>query len=274
MDDQLEKLEENSETSAEVASSWNSSHETLLAAIADRANCYRWLHTKCELLYEKLNFYLTVPSITVSAIAGSATIGMSSMFASESQQSASTIIGLLTLACGVLTSVNQFMKTAQFAEAHRTAAIAYGKLHRVISCELTLRRDQRVNATDFLKVVRAEQDRLHESTPNIVERVIQQFRKEFKDNTSLEKPEIVGDLDHVVVNQSSKHESYTPKTFGTFRLSTPPVPGHHSMKSIKVAPEKADTREEVRVSFQDPAILQDHGLRSHPQSEGPHSKTH
>ena len=100
------------------------------------------------------------------------------------------------------------MKTSQFAEAHRSAAIAHGKLHRVISSELALRRDQRVNAMEFIKMVRSEQDRLQETSPSIPESVINHFKRHFKDNTSVEKPEIIGDLDHVSVNKSMKNEDY------------------------------------------------------------------
>lgn len=139
-------------------------------------------------------------------MAGSATIATPSMLSEQNQKTAGIVVGLFTLACGVLTSINQYMKTSQFSEAHRQAAIAYGKLHRVISSELAMRRDQRVNAMDFIKVVRSEQDRLQETTPNILDSVIDQFRFHFKDVTDVDKPEIVGDLDHVSVNVAQKHD--------------------------------------------------------------------
>jgi hypothetical protein len=207
MDD---KVDECSQTSTEIASTWNSAHENLLASIADRANCYRWLHNECHGKYELYNFYLTIPSIVLSAVTGSATIGLTSIFSEEDQKSASITIGLLTLGCGALTSVNQFMKTSQYSEAHRSASVAYGKLHRVISSELALRRDQRTNALDFLKHIRTEQDRLQETSPIILKSVIEKFRKEFKDHRELEKPEIVGDLDHVQVNRTRKYDEPTP----------------------------------------------------------------
>ena len=211
MEEKLDKIDEdNSESSSQVASTWNTSHETLLAAIADRANCSRWLHNACQTHFENYNFYLTVPNIAITTIAGSATIGLTSIFPPDYQRSAATIIGLCTLGCGVLTSINQYMKSAQLAEAHRAAGIAHGKLHRVIASELSLRRDQRLNALDFLKVVRSEQDRLQETSPAILHIIIKQFRSEFKDNVDLEKPEIVGDLDHVQVNHSSKYDAPTP----------------------------------------------------------------
>lgn len=211
MEERLEKMEEeNSETSSEIASTWNSSHEDLLCAIADRSNCYRWLHNKCQTHFDYYNFYLTIPSVAISTLAGSATIGLQTLFKEGQREAAATVIGLMTLGVGVLTSINQFMKTSQNSEAHRISAIAYGKLHRVISSELTLRRDQRLNALDFLKVVRSEQDRLQETCPNILDSVIKMFNEQFKERVELEKPEIVGDLDHVVPNRSVRPDLSVP----------------------------------------------------------------
>lgn len=209
MDEKLDKLEEDmSETSSEIAGTWSSSHEYLLAGIADRANCYRWMHNKCQTIYEKYNFYLTVPSIVVSALAGSATIASSALFPAQYQQLASTCIGLATLATGVLTSINQYMKTAQYAESHRATSLSYGKLHTIVASELSMRRDQRLNALEFIKVIRGEQDRLQDNSPIVLDSVISQFRREFKDKTDLEKPEIAGDLDHVHINSSSKFNKH------------------------------------------------------------------
>jgi len=176
----------------------------MLAAIADRCLGLSWMHSKCQRWYENANFWLTIPSIAVSTIAGSATIGLTSLFDESKQQIASTSIGLLTIGCGVLTSINNFMKTSQFSEAHRTAGLSYAKLHRIISSEVSLRRDQRSSAQPFIKIVRAEQDRLQEISPTILDSIIKLFNKEFKNRLDLEKPEIAGDLDHVKINRTQK----------------------------------------------------------------------
>ena len=201
--------EEESQTSTQIANTWNSSHEVLLSAIAERSNCNRWLHNKCQRKYDIYNFYLTVPSIVISTLSGSATIGLTTLFPEHSVKGVSILIGLLTLGCGALTSINQYMKTSQFSEAHRAAAVAYGKLHRMISSELILRRDQRATAYEFISIVRAEQDRLEETSPMIMGGIIKEFKEEFKDNKELEKPEIIGDLDKVMVNMSHKNEEPT-----------------------------------------------------------------
>jgi hypothetical protein len=250
---EIEKKEdEESQTSTQIAHTWNSSHEILLSAIAERSNCNRWLHNKCQRNYDVYNFYLTIPSILISALSGSATIGLTSLFPEETIKPVSIFIGLLTLGCGALTSINQYMKTSQFSEAHRAAAVAYGKLHRLISSELILRKDQRVSASSFIHSVRAEQDRLEEISPIIMGSVIREFKHEFRDNKELEKPEIVGDLDKVVVNMSNEHqdnEHVNSKNLSTFKstyytkpdIVTPFLPSIQNSESI--------TRDKIPDSF-------------------------
>ena len=203
MEESLKKLEDTSESSSDIANSWNSSHETLLASIGDKANCMRWMHTQSQVYYDRWNFWLSVPSVTLTALAGATTIGLTQLNP-LAQIYVTVIVGVTTIATGVLTSVNQLIKAPQFAEGHRIASIAYGKLYRVISNELALRRDQRTNAQEFLKVIRVEQDRLEESCPVIHSNIIHQFNKKVETNATLEKPEIVGELDHIRVNMSSK----------------------------------------------------------------------
>jgi hypothetical protein len=128
------------------------------------------------------------------------------------------VVGITTIATGVLTSINQLLKAPQCGEGHRIASIAYGKLYRVISNELALRRDQRTNAQEFLKIIRLEQDRLEESCPVIHSNIIRRFNKKVETNTTLEKPEIVGELDHIRVNMSTK-----PPPGITRQVSEPPA---------------------------------------------------
>jgi hypothetical protein len=203
MDESLKKLEDTSESSSDIANSWNSAHETLLASIGDKANCMRWMHTQSQIYYDRWNFWLSIPSVTLTALAGATTIGLTQLNPTA-QTYITILVGIVTISTGVLTSINQLIKAPQFSEGHRIASIAYGKLYRVISNELALRRDQRTNAQEFLKVIRVEQDRLEESCPVIHSNIIRRFNQKVESNVTLEKPEIVGELDHIHVNMSSK----------------------------------------------------------------------
>lgn len=203
IDDKLKDLEESSLDSIEVAQTWNSGHEELLASIADRCMGLSWMHTRCQRWYEHMNFWLTIPSIIIGTLSGSATIGLSSLFPGNTR-TAEVILGVCTLSCGVFSAINNFLKSSVLSECHRLSALYYSKLHRTIQAEIALRRDQRVQAKDFLRLIRAEQDRLAETAPSVLDQIIQQFKKEFRDKSELEKPEIAGDLDHALINRTMK----------------------------------------------------------------------
>jgi hypothetical protein len=179
--------------------SWQGEEEKLVAAIGDRCNGYQWLHTQSQIHYDRWNFCLTIPNIIISAITGSVTIGLSSLFPPSAQMAATTVLGGLTLSAGVLTTINQYMKSSSLAEGHRIAALAYGKLYRLILTELSMRREHRHSASDFLKLIRTEQDRLQEMSPTIGQNIINVFNATFKDVKDLERPEITGDIEHIIV---------------------------------------------------------------------------
>ena len=198
-------------------SSWTTGQEDLLKAISERANCMRWLHTQSFNYFESVNFYLTIPNVVISTLNGGFTMSLTSLFPEpNSQKAATTIIGLISIFSAMLITMNQYIKSQQMMESHRSAALSQGKLYRMISNELALRRDQRSNALEFLKVIKVEQDRLENMSPTIIQHIIEKFNLQFKDR-DIEKPEIAGDLDEVTVNTRNRKgkDLSTPINKGT-----------------------------------------------------------
>jgi len=83
---------------------------------------------------------------------------------------------------------------AELMEAHRIAGVSWGKLQRNIAIELALDPSRRVIQGDFLKLSRAEYDRLIEAGPIIDDSVIKQFNNKFK-NYKVSIPSICNGLD-------------------------------------------------------------------------------
>jgi hypothetical protein len=201
------QMDAQSESMTQIIQTWNPSQEKLLKMIGERSNCMRWLHNECNLYFESLNFYFTIPNVVISTVNGSITMSLNTLFPEpESQRTATTIIGLVSIFSAILITMNQYMKSQQMSEAHRAAGLAYGKLHRLIMNELAMRRDQRSNGEEFLKQIRAEIDRLENVSPLIRPGVIHRFNKEFA-HRKLEKPEITGDLDEVEINEDGRPDS-------------------------------------------------------------------
>ena len=233
-----------SDTSNEITHQWNDSEEALLKAISERSNCMRWLHTQCQTHFEYMNFYLTIPNVVISTLNGSFTMSLNSLFPDPgSQKYATTIIGLVSIFSAVLITMNQYLKSQQMMEAHRAAGLAYGKLHRAISNELAMRRDQRSNAFEFLKYVRTEQDRLENISPNILPSIITQFNRQFADR-DIEKPEIAGDLDAVNINKETGIIALMKKTV-SFANKVSPFTASPSKAKINPSPIRETDLEEA-----------------------------
>jgi hypothetical protein len=178
--------------------SWNSQLERVISDEGERCLCFSWLHSKSEKRFSKLNTYISIPVIVLSTIAGSASIGSKSLF--NGSEAGNICIGLVSLSVGVMNTVSSFFSWAKRSESHRIAAITYQKIYRFILIELALPRKERMAARDMLKIVRDQCDRMQETSPQIPEFVIQEFKDKFAKTTpDLKKPEITNGLDPIII---------------------------------------------------------------------------
>ena len=177
---------------------WGKEQEELMAGWADRAACYRWMHDKCEKIMAKNNMFITVPVIILSTLTGSANFIMGSLLEGDQQGQKFAQIGIggVSIFTGILTTLGNFFRYAQSSEAHRVAGISWGKFQRQIDVELKLHPRERIDCMDYLKICRAEFDRLIEQSPPIPDKVIHEFEHEFKDKPDLIRPDIAHGMDH------------------------------------------------------------------------------
>ena len=176
---------------------WNRQLESLVASWADKAACYQWMHQKTAIRFSRRNMYFTIPVIIMSTLTGTANFATESIVGgSDSQKYVTFGIGAISLIAGIISTVANFLRYAQESEAHRVAAISWGKFQRFISIELSLHPNERMDAMSFLKMGRIELDRLIEQSPSIPERTIGEFLEAFKNKTDIIKPEIAGGIEH------------------------------------------------------------------------------
>ena len=181
---------------------WTKEQENLMAEWSDKAGCYRWLHDRCEKKYSKLNMGITIPVIILSTLTGTANFALDGFIPADNQDMkkyAQAGIGAVSIFAGILTTLGNFLRYAQGSESHRVAGIAWGKFQRQIAVELAIHPNERLDSMDFLKICRAELDRLIEQSPAIPDDVIREFLIEFKDKKEIKKPEIVGGMEHTHV---------------------------------------------------------------------------
>jgi len=173
---------------------WTSECEDLLAEWSEKASCYRWLHTKSEKKYKRKYYCFSIPVIILSTVTGTANFGMAEYVPEDRQKVATAIVGGLNLFAGILGTLQTFLKVCETMESHRAQGVAWSKLGRNISIELALDPERRQPNGDFLKLCRAEYDRLIEQSPMIDDDIIAQFKSKFK-TYEVSKPSICNGLD-------------------------------------------------------------------------------
>lgn len=176
---------------------WTKQLENLVAEWADKASCYQWMHQKTEEKFSRYNYYFTIPVIIMSTLTGTANFATNSIVNTEEQAKFVTFgIGAISLIAGIISTVANFLRYAQGSEAHRVAAISWGKFQRFISIELSLHPNERMDAMSFLKMGRIELDRLIEQSPPIPPKTVELFMIAFRDKKDIRRPEIAGGIEH------------------------------------------------------------------------------
>jgi len=187
---------------------WSDEIEEMLSEWGEIAMCYAWLHNFSERKYKKKYHHMSIPIIVLSTLTGTANFA-DSYVPTGFKQGFSAIVGGFNILCGILGTLMSFLKYAEIYEASRIASVAWSKFGRNIQIELALKDDKRKNCRDFLKVSRAEYDRLLESSPNVDQDIINIFNKKFEDKYKhISKPIICNGLKEVKIY---KEEDKLPK---------------------------------------------------------------
>lgn len=194
---------------------WTTDHEDILIEWADKAMCFRWLHSRAHALYSKLNYNYTIPVIVISTLTGTANFAQNRV-PLEYQGYFVMVVGGFNILAGIITTIQQFLKITQLNESHRVSGIAWDKFYRNIKIELTRHPDERINVNQMLKMCKEEFDRMMETSPVIPDEIIAEFKKTFKNSIDYEdiiKPEICDKLisTETFRNQWSSQDNLTKK---------------------------------------------------------------
>ena len=182
---------------------WKYEHEKILVDWADKAMCYRWLHSKSHISYSYQNAWYTIPVIIMSTLTGTANFAQD-RFPSDIKPFAPMIIGAVNIFAGILTTIQQFLKISELNEAHRVSSISWDKFYRNIKVELAKCPDERIHVGQMLKICKEEFDRLMETSPAISDQIIALFDKTFSDSKGT-KPDNLSEK-HKLFMQVSKPE--------------------------------------------------------------------
>ena len=169
---------------------WTREHEAILVEWADKAMCFRWLHSKAHQVYAKMLMWFTIPVIIMSTTTGTANFAQDRV-PIEYRSYVAMCIGAVNIFAGILTTIQQFLKVSEMNEAHRVASISWDKFYRNTKVELAKSPTERIPVLQLLKSSKEEFDRLMETSPTISNTIIEEFKTTFSDGVS----KIKGKLD-------------------------------------------------------------------------------
>ena len=179
--------------------SWSNALEELVASEGEKCRGLAWINQKSETYYSHRANAIAIPVIILSTLAGTASVGSSSLFGNETMIS-SVIIGLVSIGVGILNTISSYFSWARKAEAHRIAFLQYGKLFSIIRVEMSLPRSERQEPEAILKQIRDGMERLAETTPSPPQSILDEFNKHFKDeDKSISRPVEVNGLQKIKI---------------------------------------------------------------------------
>lgn len=181
--------------------SWNTTLERYFIETGEKACGYSWLHKRAEEKYSGATIYIDLPCIIIGAINGLISVGSKQIFPGDDY--ASIYIGVISLFVSLLNTINSYFSWSRRAEGHKISSLNYAKLHRFISIELALPRNERMSAPDLLKYVKSEYDRLSEISPLIPPGIIGLFKYHFSKVSNISIPEDCNGLHSVRLFESS-----------------------------------------------------------------------
>lgn len=156
------------------ADSWTREQEHILKVWAEKAAGHRWLHDRAARHYRHQNNRLSYPSIILSTLAGVGGFGAGEF------QYATYIIGSVNICVAIIASFQKFLRCAEKSELHGNMSRQYASFYRNITLELTLDPKDRTPALELCKASRAEYDRLSNISPDVPQKVIDEFKLNFK----------------------------------------------------------------------------------------------
>ena len=178
---------------------WSTPLELLVASEGEKCRGLAWINQKAEVYYSHRANAIAIPVIVLSTLAGTASVGSTSLFGNETQIS-SIVIGLVSIGVGILNTISSYFAWSRKAESHRIAYLQYSKLFSIIRVEMSLPRSERQEAEILLKQIRDGMERLAETTPSPPPSILEEFNKHFKDeDKTISRPIEVNGLQKVLI---------------------------------------------------------------------------
>ena len=167
-----------------------------------------YIHTRSSQYYDKMNYYIFGPSISLTAISGIASFLSTSDFVnSESQNAFGVAVGIIASISSVMQSIAGACQFSAKQEGHRSAAEQYNNLIVKTKFEIEMPNEENF-ADDLEKMILDIQGKCNFFPPQFI---VDEYEKKKKDNNfDNEKSDI----------KTNKHTKKLNKNYDTFGKGT------------------------------------------------------
>jgi hypothetical protein len=161
---------------------WDNSVEKLLQQYCDEAQTREALHRKSYYTYKRLTTCFNLPIIILSALSGSF------QFLSKGYPNIESLIvtgtASLSILTAVISAVASYLKLGESKSKHEQSANAWLLFHNELKHQLSLKRDLRIDAVEFVAQAKTQYDRLFELSPICSASTIKKIKKKIAAHAS------------------------------------------------------------------------------------------
>lgn len=172
---------------------WSNGQEKLVRQWGEQAKSYSWMHNYVSTKWNNFHNGMNITQIT---LAGSASLGNFSNV--ECTSSLAWGLGLLAMGSFIFSGIITFKDYKGLATFHKRSSSKFKGLSGDIEYQLSLKRENRQNGSEFMAECKEVYDALTLEAPLIPEWAIEKYNKLFK-NSKLSKPEITNNLEHIII---------------------------------------------------------------------------
>jgi hypothetical protein len=142
---------------------WHKSNEIFFKSLGDEAQLQALCHMKSHEEFSTRSRQYQLPIIVLSVMCGSGNFVSTSF--PDNQDTIILGVGVLSIITSIISSAAQYLKLAEKSEAHRIAFVSWEKFYNNIRFQLSKRKQEREELTNYMSSVTNEYQRLQEISP-------------------------------------------------------------------------------------------------------------
>lgn len=161
-----------------TTSIWSDNIEIILKEMGESCLGYKWMNVYAAKKNEYRYSILMYISILIGPISGV----LSTIALENNAPSLQILVTIFSFISGVVSTIIKFSEFGQKASSYKTTASNYASLEGNIRRQLSLSREDRVNAGEYLEWVSSSYDDLFTSSPLISDDIYQEWVRYAKEN--------------------------------------------------------------------------------------------